>query len=67
MMMTTVFKQIIDGDIPVEFVHEDEECVAFHDQNPQAPTHIEINSNNELKEINKVGRANNRYKNKSNT
>lgn len=38
--MTTVFKQIIDGDIPVEFVHEDEECVAFHDQNPQAPTHI---------------------------
>ena len=36
----TVFKKIIDGDIPVDFVYEDELCVAFHDQNPQAPTHV---------------------------
>lgn len=40
--MTTVFKKIIDGDIPVDFVYEDEDCVAFHDQNPQAPAHILI-------------------------
>jgi histidine triad (HIT) family protein len=38
----TVFKKIIDGEIPVDFVHEDDRCVAFHDQNPQAPTHILI-------------------------
>ena len=36
----TVFKQILEGDIPVSFLHEDEHCVAFNDQNPQAPTHI---------------------------
>ena len=38
----TVFKQILDGDIPVDFIHEDEQCVAFKDQNPQAPVHILI-------------------------
>ena len=38
----TVFKQIIDGEIPVDFLHEDEHCVAFNDQNPQAPTHVLI-------------------------
>lgn len=38
----TVFKKILEGDIPVDFVYEDEKCVAFHDQNPQAPTHILI-------------------------
>ena len=36
----TIFKQIIDGEIPVDFIHEDEQCVAFYDQNPQAPTHV---------------------------
>ncbi|MEC7030622.1 MAG: histidine triad nucleotide-binding protein [Pseudomonadota bacterium] len=36
----TVFKKIIDGEIPVDFLHEDDVCVAFNDQNPQAPTHV---------------------------
>ena len=36
----TVFKQILDGDIPVDFLYEDEHCVAFYDQNPQAPVHV---------------------------
>lgn len=38
----TIFKKIIDGEIPVDFVYEDETCIAIHDQNPQAPTHILI-------------------------
>lgn len=38
----TVFKKILDGEIPVDFVYEDEQCVAFNDQNPQAPTHVLI-------------------------
>ncbi|MCP8352077.1 histidine triad nucleotide-binding protein [Candidatus Synchoanobacter obligatus] len=36
----SVFQKIIDGEIPVEFLHEDESCVAFYDQNPQAPIHV---------------------------
>jgi histidine triad (HIT) family protein len=37
-----IFCKIIAGEIPSEFVYEDELCVAFKDINPQAPTHILI-------------------------
>ncbi|MBX7168294.1 MAG: histidine triad nucleotide-binding protein [Pirellulales bacterium] len=36
----TVFKRIIDREIPAKIVHEDEHCLAFHDINPGAPTHV---------------------------
>jgi histidine triad (HIT) family protein len=36
----TLFQKIIDGEIPSDIVYEDEQCVAFRDVNPQAPTHI---------------------------
>lgn len=36
----TIFQRIIDREIPAQIVHEDDECVAFRDINPQAPTHI---------------------------
>ncbi|MEW4490050.1 histidine triad nucleotide-binding protein [Thalassoglobus sp. JC818] len=36
----TIFKRIIDGEIPAEIVYEDEQCLAFRDVNPQAPVHI---------------------------
>ena len=36
----TVFKKIIDGEIPADIVHDDEHCLAFKDVAPQAPTHI---------------------------
>jgi histidine triad (HIT) family protein len=36
----TVFKKIIDGEIPASIVHDDEFCLAFNDVEPQAPTHI---------------------------
>ena len=35
-----IFKKIIDGDIPANIVHRDDRCLAFHDVNPQAPTHV---------------------------
>jgi histidine triad (HIT) family protein len=38
----TIFKRIIDGEIPADVVHEDEHCLAFRDVNPQAPTHVLI-------------------------
>lgn len=36
----TIFCKISRGEIPAKFIHEDEKCVAFHDLNPQAPTHF---------------------------
>lgn len=38
----TIFKRIIDGEIPADRVYEDDLCIAFNDVNPQAPTHILI-------------------------
>jgi histidine triad (HIT) family protein len=37
-----VFQQIIAGEIPADIIHEDQQCLAFHDIAPQAPTHILI-------------------------
>jgi len=36
----TIFKRIIDREIPAEILYEDDLCLAFRDINPQAPTHI---------------------------
>ncbi len=36
----TIFKRIIDREIPAALVHEDDLCLAFRDVNPQAPTHV---------------------------
>ncbi len=38
--MSTLFSRIIDGEIPGEFVHQDEYCVAIRDINPSAPVHV---------------------------
>ena len=38
----TVFKRIIDREIPAEIVYEDAQSLAFRDINAQAPTHIVI-------------------------
>jgi len=35
-----LFCKIIAGDIPGEFVHQDERCVVLRDINPQAPMHV---------------------------
>jgi len=36
----TIFKRIIDREIPANIVYEDDQCLAFRDVNPQAPTHL---------------------------
>lgn len=38
--MSTIFKKIIDRQIPADIVHEDDLCLAFRDIHPHAPTHI---------------------------
>lgn len=39
-MANTIFKKIIDGEIPAKIVYSDDQCLAFHDVKPQAPTHV---------------------------
>jgi histidine triad (HIT) family protein len=36
----TIFRRIIDREIPADIVYEDDLCLAFNDINPQAPTHV---------------------------
>ena len=36
----TIFKKIIDREIPADIVHEDEHCLAFRDIDPKAPVHV---------------------------
>ncbi len=38
--MTTIFGKIIRREIPADIVYEDDQCLAFRDVNPQAPTHV---------------------------
>jgi histidine triad (HIT) family protein len=38
----TIFKKIINREIPAEIVYEDSEILAFKDISPQAPVHILI-------------------------
>lgn len=40
--MTTVFTKIINRELPSDIVYEDDQCIAFKDIQPQAPTHILI-------------------------
>ena len=36
----SIFQKIIDREVPADIVFEDEHCLAFHDIDPQAPTHL---------------------------
>ena len=37
---TNIFARVLRGEIPCKKVYEDEWALAFHDINPQAPTHV---------------------------
>jgi histidine triad (HIT) family protein len=50
-MAATVFKRIIDRDIPADIVYEDDEFLAFRDVSPQAPTHILVIPKKEIASI----------------
>ena len=38
----TIFEKIIAREIPAKIVWEDEDAIAFHDVDPQAPVHVLI-------------------------
>ena len=39
-MSDTIFGKIVSGEIPSEFIYEDDHCIAIHDVNPQAAVHV---------------------------
>ncbi len=50
----TIFKKIIDGEIPANIVHQDDLCLAFHDVNPQAPVHVLVIPKKEIASIDDI-------------
>ena len=53
-MSKTIFKRIIDGEIPAKIVHDDELCLAFHDDSPAAPTHVLVIPKKEIASLAKL-------------
>ena len=50
----TIFTKIIDREIPADIVYEDDQCLAFRDINPQAPTHVLIIPKKEIPTVNDI-------------
>ena len=53
--MTTIFGKIIRREIPADIVYEDEQCLAFRDINPQAPTHVLLIPKKEVVKLSDAG------------
>src|SRR5262245_21696428 len=54
-MAKTIFKKIIDKEIPAQIVYEDDECLAFRDVAPQAPTHVLVIPKKEIASLDDIG------------
>ena len=50
-MANTVFAKILRGEIPARIVHDDEQCLAFHDVAPQAPVHVLVIPKREIESL----------------
>ncbi len=53
----TVFKRILDGEIPADVVYEDDHCLAFRDIHPQAPTHVVLIPKKEIPRLDDFSEA----------
>ena len=56
-MAKTIFKRIIDGELPAQIVYEDDRVLAFQDVNPQAPTHILVIPRREIASLDEAAEA----------
>ena len=52
--MSTIFKKIIDKEIPANIVYEDDDFMAFRDINPQAEVHILVIPKKEIANLNEA-------------
>ena len=55
----TIFKKIINKEIPADILYEDDFCIAFNDINPQAPIHILIIPKKEIPQLSSSSQADN--------
>jgi histidine triad (HIT) family protein len=55
MSTTCLFCKIRDGEIPAKKVYEDDQCLAFRDRDPQAPTHVLVVPRKHIATLNDVG------------
>ncbi len=51
----TIFKKIIDREVPAKIVHEDDLCLAFEDIHPQAPVHLIVIPKKEIPAASEIG------------
>jgi histidine triad (HIT) family protein len=51
----TLFEKIIAREIPARIIKEDNELIVFHDNNPQAPTHVLVVPKKPLPRIGAAG------------
>jgi histidine triad (HIT) family protein len=49
MLSDNIFLKIANKQINANIVHEDDQCLAFHDLNPQAPVHVLIIPRKEIR------------------
>ncbi len=55
--MSTIFGKIIKREIPADIIFEDDQCLAFRDVNPQAPTHVLLIPKKEIPRLADAGPA----------
>ncbi len=53
----TIFKRIIDREIPAKIVYEDDRCLAFEDVHPAAPTHVLVIPKREIASVDEISAA----------
>ena len=53
----TIFKRIIDREIPADIVYEDDQCLAFRDVSPKAPTHVLVIPKKEIRSLDALADA----------
>ncbi len=56
-MSECLFCKIIDGEISTDFLHDDQDLVAFKDINPQAPVHLLIVPKRHIPSVNRLEEA----------
>ena len=56
-MSDCIFCKIVSGDIPSTKIFEDEQVIAFHDINPQAPTHVLVVPKRHIPGVNELTEA----------
>ncbi|MCE9670581.1 histidine triad nucleotide-binding protein [Myxococcus stipitatus] len=56
-MSDCLFCKIRDGLIPAKVVYQDDECLAFEDINPQAPTHVLFIPRKHIPTVNDISEA----------